>query len=227
MSIDTKELRKSLSFDLDVLLKGDDEEQTIAFNKIHKDAGEVLVELDALRAENGLLTDTVIRIGGVGELPMAGEATKYETDMMSLRSENSRLKAWEKRAVVSMDAASHAAEVSCCDQIPAKIERLKAMVEAATRVVAEYESVLVGIHLTVEESEGLRDARRDFAALAQPCKTFPDTSDYIRALTQEIAALRLHIENRDNGLDVLALDALEHANEIRDAAVKPGAGQEA
>jgi hypothetical protein len=106
----------------------------------------------------------------------------------------------------------------------AENSRLKAVVEAA-KELAEDARGFVSLHPN-GSLEYLSMAVQELdAALAQPSKTFPDTNDYIRSLTQEIAALRLHIENRDNGLDVLALDALEHANEIRDAAVKPGAGQ--
>ena len=59
------------------------------------------------------------------------EVVKMEKRIQELENESQRLKDWEERAVKSMDKASEAAKVLCCDLIPQRIERLQALLDAA------------------------------------------------------------------------------------------------
>ncbi len=65
------------------------------------------------------------------------------------REEVVRLEKWEQRAVESMDAASKAAGVSCCDLIPAEVERLEGTVELYFGKLEE-----LNVYLTDDNTSG-------------------------------------------------------------------------
>jgi hypothetical protein len=80
-----------------------------------------------LREENAAMREA-LEMTGNSALHWTDEAATFLDRAERAEAEVARLAAWESRAVASMNEASTAAGVLCCDLIPARIAALEAEV---------------------------------------------------------------------------------------------------
>lgn len=95
-----------------------------------------MIDLDGIRHRDGAYNEAE------GTIALDDDYEQCVADRRELLSRVDERLAWEERAVKSMDAASKAAGVTCCDLIPESINILRAQLAEAQRERDEMRELL-------------------------------------------------------------------------------------